>query len=95
MKLKLLLAAAISAVALFAIPAMASASSGSSCYSSPRGCVSVSGYYKPSTGTYVRPYVRNYPGYGSSYSYRPSRSYSPTYSYRAPRIRSYSYGYGF
>jgi hypothetical protein len=92
-KLKLLLAAAISAVALFAIPAMASASPGSSCYYSPRGCVSVSGYYKPSTGRYVMPYVRNYPGYGSSYSYRPSRSYLPTYSYRAPRIPSYSYGY--
>jgi hypothetical protein len=89
MKFKVLLIGVLSAVALFAIPAMASASS--SCYSSPRGCVSVSGYYKPSTGRYVMPYVRNYPGYGSSYSYR-----MPSYrvpSYRAPRISTYVYGF--
>jgi hypothetical protein len=89
------LALAIAAVAVIGVSGTASASSGSSCWYSVRGCVSVGGYYKPSTGTYVHPYFRNYPGsstyglpkvpspYGyssRSYSYRPSYSYSPSYS---------------
>lgn len=78
----------LAVVAMMALGVAGTASaSGSSCYYSPRGCVSVGGYYKPSTGTYVRPYVRNYPGYG--YTYRPSRSYS----YRPSYSRSYGYGY--
>jgi ABC-type sugar transport system substrate-binding protein len=40
----------------------AAAEARSSCYYSLRGCVHVRGYYEPSTGTYVRPHVRNYPG---------------------------------
>jgi hypothetical protein len=71
--------AALGATAVAAGPAQAS----SSCWYSPRGCVSVSGYYKPSTGTYVSPYYRNYPGYRTP-SYR-------TPSYRTPSYGSYSY----
>jgi hypothetical protein len=68
----------------------------SSCWYSLRGCVSVQGYYRQS-GTYVRPYYRNYPGYGyRSYSYPSYRSYSyPSYRYRSsysyPSYRSYGY----
>jgi hypothetical protein len=94
---RIILTAALALVAVGALAPMASASSGSSCYYSPRGCVSVGGYFKPSTGTYVKPYVRNYPGYGSSYSYRtPSYSYrTPSYSYRTPSYRTPSYSYGY
>ncbi len=82
MKKKIALVLGSAAVAALGASGVASASS--TCYYSPRGCVSVGGYYKPSTGTYVRPYVRNYPGYGS-YSYRPS--------YRSSYSLSYNYGY--
>jgi hypothetical protein len=78
----LTLAAVIGLIGVGGATAQAAEAS-SSCYYSPRGCVSVGGYYKPSTGSYVRPHVRNYPGYGG---YRPSYSY-PSYS------RS-SFGYG-
>jgi hypothetical protein len=60
---KALLTLIAGGLAVFAFAGTASASS--SCYLSPRGCVSVRGHYKPSTGHYVKPYVRNYPGYGS------------------------------
>jgi hypothetical protein len=87
-------AMAVAFVALFVGAGVgAQGAEASSCYYSPRGCVYVQGYYKPSTGTYVRPYVRNYPGYGSyGYRYRPSYSYSyPSYSYRSYSYPSYSY----
>ena len=62
MRNKILIVTASVAALAFAAPTMASASSG--CLYSPRGCVSVGGYYKPSIGKYVSPYSRNYPGYG-------------------------------
>jgi hypothetical protein len=78
---KFILAAVMAAV-LIVLSLTSVASASSSCWYSPRGCVSVRGYYKPSTHTYVSPYFRNYPGYGS---YR-----LPSYSY-VPKV----YGYGF
>jgi hypothetical protein len=81
---KILAILAVAGIGALAVPALASASS--SCWYSVRGCVSVSGYYKPSTGTYVSPYYRNYPG--SSYSYR-------TPSYRTPSYRTPSYSSGY
>jgi hypothetical protein len=101
-------AAIVCILGAFAAAAFAfsgSASAASSCWYSLRGCVSVSGYYKPSTGSYVSPYYRNYPGYGSfrmpsfrmpSYSYRtPSYSYrTPSYSYRMPSYLGYGSSYG-
>jgi hypothetical protein len=75
------------AVVMVALAFTGTASAGSSCWYSARGCVSVSGYYR-STGTYVRPYYRNYPYY-RSYSY-------PSYhSYSYPSYRSYSYSYSY
>jgi hypothetical protein len=77
--------------AMVALAFTGTASAGSSCWYSARGCVSVSGYYR-SNGHYVRPYYRNYPYYRSySYSYPSYRSYS--YSY--PSYRSYSYSYSY
>ena len=95
-KILLTLAVVAGLVATVAPAQAAPAASGSSCYYSPRGCVYVSGYYRPSTGTYVRPYVRSYPGYGSyhpRYSYRPS--YRPSYGYSYSYRPSYSYGSGY
>jgi len=63
------------------------AQAGSTCWTSPRGCVQVNGYFKPSTGTYVRPHVRNYP--------RP-RYTRPSYtrpSYLRPSYTRPRYGY--
>jgi hypothetical protein len=60
--LAIITAFALLAITMMTVTGAASASSG--CLYSPRGCVSVQGYYKPSTGTYVSPYTRNYPGYG-------------------------------
>jgi hypothetical protein len=85
---KILAVLAIASIAVLAVPALASASS--SCWYSVRGCVSVSGYYKPSTGTYVSPYYRNYPGYKAP-SYK-----TPSYkmpSYKTPSYRTPSYSY--
>jgi hypothetical protein len=82
---KLLAVAAVAAVSALAVPTMASASS--TCWSSARGCVSVSGYDKPSTGTYVSPYYRNYASYRTP-SYR-------TPSYRTPGYGSYGTSYGY
>jgi hypothetical protein len=63
--LGLLLICVLAALAISAEAGKAGVASASSgCLYSPRGCVSVQGYYKPSTGTYVSPYTRNYPGYG-------------------------------
>jgi len=93
---KILAVLAVAATGVLAVPTLASASS--SCWYSVRGCVSVSGYYKPSTGTYVSSYYRNYPGYGPGCSYRtPSYrpSYSWGYSYRTPSYRTPSYSWGY
>lgn len=87
---KTLLILAAAAMLALAFAGTASAS-GSSCYYSPRGCVSVGGYYKPSTSSYVSPYLRNYPGYGSYYGSSSYRYRAPTYRYHAPSYRSYSY----
>jgi hypothetical protein len=90
---RIILTAALALVALAALAPMASASGGSSCYYSARGCVSVSGYYKPSTRTYVQPYVRSYPGYKLP-SYSPSTYRLPSYkmpsSYGSYGSSSYS-----
>jgi len=86
---RILLTAALALVALAALAPMASASS--SCWYSPRGCVSVGGYVKPSSGTYVSPYFRNYP---STPSYRTPSYRVPSYrtpSYRVPSYRTPSY----
>jgi hypothetical protein len=83
----LTLAAVIGLAVVGATATAQAAEASSSCYYSPRGCVSVGGYYKPSTGTYVRPHVRNYPGYGG---------YSPSYgrpSYSRPSYSRPSYSY--
>jgi hypothetical protein len=83
---KLIVGALATAVALVGVGATAQAAdASSSCYYSYRGCVHVRGYWTHS-GTYVRPYVRNYPSY---------RYYRPSYSYRSYSYRpSYSYRYG-
>jgi hypothetical protein len=76
-------------VAAAAAPA---ANAASDCYSQPRGCVSVDGYFR-SDGTYVAPYVRNYPGSGpasrpsSGYGYTPTRPYAPTRPY-VPKLKA-------
>ena len=75
---KTIIAAALAATTLGALVGPSLASASSSCIYSVRGCVHVQGYTKPSTGTYVAPYVRNYP------SYRP-------YTYHAPSYRPYTY----
>jgi hypothetical protein len=77
MHIRLALAATVAALIALGVFVSGSAQASSTCLYSVRGCVHVGGYYKPSTGTYVQPYVRNYPGYRPSYgsTYRPSRSY--------------------
>ena len=74
MKISIAVAATVAALIALGAFVSGSAQAASSCIYSARGCVHVQGYYKPSTGTYVRPYVRNYPSY-RPYTYRPSRSY--------------------
>ena len=61
----------------------------SSCWYSARGCVSVGGYYKPSTRSYVNPYYRNYPSHRPSYGYR-----APSYRVPSYRVPSYGSSYG-
>jgi hypothetical protein len=95
MKIALALVLTALVAALGAATFGAGSAQASSCWYSPRGCVHVRGYYKPSTGTYVSPYFRNYPGYRSYYSYTPR--YSSYYGYRSyysytPRYSSY-YGW--
>jgi len=69
-----LIALAVVVVGLVGASAQ-TAEASSSCWYSVRGCVSVSGYYRPSSGTYVFPYYRNYPSY-RSYGFPSYRSYS-------------------
>lgn len=65
---KLILTLALAVGFAGAVSQASTAQASSSCTYSPRGCVHVSGYYTGG-GTYVRPYVRNYP---TRPSYRPS-----------------------
>jgi hypothetical protein len=93
MRLRRFLLAALAVLAIGVVAAPA-ASASSDCYSQPRGCVSVGGYFR-SDGTYVAPYVRNYPGSGpaSRGGYVPTTGYAPT---RLPRLRygRFTVGYG-
>jgi hypothetical protein len=75
---KRILTLGLTAALIAAVLAPTAARASSSCWYSPRGCVYVNPYYKPSTGTYVRPHVRNYPGY-------------KTPSYKAPSYKAPSY----
>lgn len=88
MNIRIALATVAALIALAGLTA-GSAQASSSCIYSVRGCVQVSGYYQPSTGRYVQPYVRNYPSY-SVPSYKVPSYRVPTYRVPSYKVPSYS-----